>query len=236
MVTQDEYSYTIEHSPAYASLILNLKRQQTVVVEASAMAAMDSCIQMETKVQGGLMQGFKRMLGGESLFMNEFTAQGQGGQLYLSPGVPGDIQHYRLGDRQDSLMVQSSGFVAASPTVTVDSQFQGLKGFFSGESLFLLRLTGEGSVWFSSYGGIIEIPVEGSYVVDTGYIVAFEESLSYHVEILGGLSWRGIRTGILGGDGLVCRFQGRGRLWIQSRNLYALINFLRPAQATSSSD
>ncbi|TVQ63061.1 MAG: TIGR00266 family protein [Spirulina sp. DLM2.Bin59] len=234
---QDEYSYTIEHSPAYASLILNLKRNQTVVVEASAMAAMDSCIQMETKVRGGLIQGLKRMLGGESLFMNEFTAQGQGGQLYISPGVPGDIHHYRLGgDRQDSLMVQSTGFVAASPTVAVDSQFQGLKGFFSGESLFLLRLTGEGSVWFSSYGGIIEIPVEGSYVVDTGYIVAFEESLSYHVEAISGLSLRGIRTGILGGDGLVCRFQGRGRLWIQSRNLYALLNFLRPVQTDSGGD
>ncbi|MEA5418624.1 TIGR00266 family protein [Spirulina sp. CCNP1310] len=235
MAAHDEYRYTIEHSPAYASLIVNLKPNQTVVVEASAMAAMDSCIQMETKVRGGAMQGLKRMLGGESLFMNEFTAQGQGGQLYVSPAVPGDIQHYRLGGGHDSLMVQSSGFVAASPTVNVDSQFQGLRGFFSGESLFLLRLTGEGSVWFSSYGGIVEIPVEGSYVVDTGYIVAFEESLSYHVEMLGGLSWRGIRTGLLGGDGLVCRFQGRGRLWIQSRNLYNLVNFLRPMQTSSSS-
>ncbi len=235
MAAHDEYHYTIDHAPAYASLILNLKPNQTVVVEASAMAAMDSCIQMDTKVRGGAMQGLKRMLGGESLFMNEFTAQGQGGQLYVSPGVPGDIQHYRLGGSQDSLMVQSSGFVAASPTVNVDSQFQGLKGFFSGESLFLLRLTGAGSVWFSSYGGIVEIPVEGSYVVDTGYIVAFEESLSYHVEMLGGLSWRGIRTGLLGGDGLVCRFQGRGRLWIQSRNLYNLVNFLRPMQTSSSS-
>lgn len=235
MAAPNEYHYTIEHSPAYASLILNLKPNQTVVVEASAMAAMDSCIEMETKIRGGAIQGLKRMLGGESLFMNEFTAQGQRGQLYVSPGVPGDIQHYRLGGGQESLMVQSSGFVAASPTVNVDSQFQGLKGFFSGESLFLLRLTGEGSVWFSSYGGIIEIPVEGSYVVDTGYIVAFEESLSYQVEMLGGLSWRGIRTGILGGDGLVCRFQGRGRLWIQSRNLYNLVNFLRPVQTSSSS-
>lgn len=233
-LNKSEFRYDIEHSPAYASLVLSLQANQSVIVEASAMAAMDSCITMDTKVRGGLMQGLKRMVGGESIFMNEFTAQGKAGQLYVSPGVPGDVQHYVLSGNQ-ALMVQSSGFVACSPTVDVDSQFQGFKGFFSGESLFLLRLTGQGSVWFSSYGGIVEVPVAGDYVVDTGYVVAFESSLQYEVEMLGGLSFKGLRTGILGGEGLVCRFRGEGRLWIQSRNLYPLVNFLNPFRPSRSS-
>ncbi|HEY9652639.1 MAG TPA: TIGR00266 family protein, partial [Coleofasciculaceae cyanobacterium] len=165
-------------------------------------------------------------------FVSEFTAQGQPGLLYISPGVPGDIQHYYL--RGNGLMVQSSGFVAASQTVQIDTKFQGFKGFFSGESLFLLRATGEGDFWFSSYGAILEIPVAGHYVVDTGYIVAFEDSLNYNVEMLGGLSFRSLKTGILGGEGLVCRFTGQGRLWVQSRNLYSLINFLNPFRPTKS--
>jgi uncharacterized protein (AIM24 family) len=78
------------------------------------MAAMDPWIKMKSRVQGGLMKGVGRMLGGESLFMSEFTAEGKPGQLYVSPGVPGDVQHYYL--RGNALMVQSSGFVAASPT------------------------------------------------------------------------------------------------------------------------
>ena len=165
--------------------------------------------------------------------MNEFTAQGRSGELYISPNVPGDIQHYYL-TKKCNLMVQGSGFVACSPNIELDSKFQGLKGFFSGESLFLIRATGTGDFWFSSYGGIVEIPVTGNYVVDTSYIVAFEDSLNYDVEVIGGLSFSNLATGIFGGEGLVCRFSGQGRLWIQSRNLHPLLNFLNTFRPTKN--
>ena len=228
----NQIDYTIEHSPSYASLRLDLKKNETVFVESGAMAAMDSCIKMKSKVQGGLMKGIGRMLGGESLFVSEFTAKDKPGQLFVSPGVPGDIQHYYLNG--NSLMVQSSGFVASSSTVTIDTKFQGFKGFFSGESLFLIKASGTGDFWFSSYGAIVEIPVDGDYVVDTGYIVAFEDTLNYNVEMMGGLSFKSLKTGILGGEGLVCRFQGQGRLWVQSRNLFPLLNFLNPFRPVKS--
>jgi uncharacterized protein (TIGR00266 family) len=221
-----EIAYSIDHAPAYAALNLRLQANQTVLVESGAMAAMDAWIKMKSKVQGGLMKGLGRMLGGESLFISEFTAEGKPGELMISPGVPGDICHYPLSGR--SLMVQSSGFVAASPTVTLDTKFQGVKGFFSGESLFLIKASGTGDLWFSSYGAVLEIPVSGEYVVDTGYIVAFEDTLNYKVEVLGGLSFKGLRTGLFGGEGLVCRFNGSGKLWVQSRQLAPLINFINP--------
>ena len=229
-----QISYKIEHSPSYASLVLNLKTNETVLVESGAMAAMDACIKMKSRAKGGLMKGLGRMVSGESFFISEFTAEGKSGELYVSPGVPGDICHYYL--QGNGLMIQSSGFVAASPTVEIDTKFQGFKGFFSGESLFLIRATGVGDIWFSSYGAIVEIPVAGDYVVDTSYIVAFEDTLNYKVEMLGGLSFRGLRTGILGGEGLVCRFNGEGRLWVQSRELYSLINFLNPFRPTKSNN
>jgi uncharacterized protein (TIGR00266 family) len=197
---------------------------------------MDSCIEMKSKMKGGLMGGLKRMVGGESLFISEFTAKGKSGDLYISPGVPGDIQHYYLTGGK-SLLVQSSGFVAAGPNVILDTQFQGLsKGFFSGESFFLVKATGEGDFWFSSFGAIIEIPVENGYVVDTGYIVAFEDTLSYDVEIINGLSFKNLKTSIFGGEGFVARFSGSGRLWIQSRNLLPFLNFLHPFRPVKSSD
>ncbi|AUC62269.1 TIGR00266 family protein [Cyanobacterium sp. HL-69] len=233
MLNKSAINYRIEHNPAYAFLILTLQANQMVMVEAGAMAAMDSSIKMKSKMKGGLGKSFSRMLGGESLFLSEFTAQNQSGELYLSPGVPGDIGHYLL-TGNNSLVIQSSDFVACASTVEIDSQFQGFKGFFSGESLFLLRATGQGDVWFSSYGAILEVDVKGSYVVDTGYIVAFEDTLNYNVEVMGGLSFRNLRTGILGGEGLVCRFSGNGKLWIQSRCLYPLMNFLNPFRPTKS--
>lgn len=233
MLNKSEINYRIELNPAYAFLILTLQANQMVMVEAGAMAAMDSCIKMKSKMKGGLGKSFGRMLGGESLFLSEFTAQNKQGELYLSPGVPGDIGHYLL-TGNNALMVQSSGFVACASAVEIDTKFQGFKGFFSGESLFLLRATGQGDVWFSSYGAILEVDVKGSYVVDTGYIVAFEDTLNYNVEMMGGLSFKGLRTGILGGEGLVCRFSGEGKLWIQSRNLYPLLNFLNPFRPVKS--
>lgn len=228
----NEIAYEIEHSPAYASLILNLQENQTVLIESGAMAAMDSGIKMKSKVRGGFSKGLGRIFSGESFFVSEFTTKDKPGQIYVSPGVPGDLRHYYLNG--NGLMVQSSGFVACSSGVEIDTKFQGFKGFFSGESLFLLRATGEGDFWFSSYGAIVEIKVAGEYVVDTGYIVAFEDTLNYNVEMLSGLSFKGLRTGILGGEGLVCRFSGKGSLWVQSRNLYGLINFLNPFRPTNN--
>ena len=52
-----EIAYEIDHAPAYASLRLNLKANQTVLVESGAMAAMDPWIKMKSKVKGGLMKG-----------------------------------------------------------------------------------------------------------------------------------------------------------------------------------
>lgn len=227
MLNKSEINYRVEHNPAYAFLVLTLQANQMVMVESGAMAAMDSCIKMKSKIKGGLGKSIGRMLGGESLFLSEFTAQNQAGELYLSPGEPGDVGHYLL-TGNNNLMIQSSGFVACGSNVTINTQFQGFKGFFSGESLFLLQATGQGDVWFSSYGAILEVDVRGNYVVDTGYIVAFEDTLSYQVEMMGGLSFKNLRTGILGGEGLVCRFSGNGKLWIQSRSLYSLMNFLNP--------
>jgi len=228
-----QIAYSIDHNPAYASLKLQLRPNQTVTVESGATAAMDSCISMKSKMQGGIAKGLGRLVSGESLFTSEFTADGRAGDVYVSPGVPGDIQHYAL-DGSCNLMVQSSGFVAAGPQVEIDSKFQGFKGFFSGESLFLLKVGGRGDFWFSSFGAILEIPVNGSYVVDTGYIVAFEDTLDYRVEVLNGLSFRNLKTSILGGEGLVTHFSGQGRLWIQSRNVYSFVNFINPFRPVKS--
>jgi uncharacterized protein (TIGR00266 family) len=231
-LTYSPITHSVEHTPAYGMLKLMLQAGQTVIVEAGAMAAMDPWINMKSKMKGGLLKGVKRMLGGESLFLSEFTAQGQNGELWLAPGVPGDIYHYRM--RGTSLMLQSSAFIASSPTVEIDAKFQGFRGFFSGESLFLLKAIGTGELWFSSYGAILEIPVNGDYIVDTGYIVAFEDTLDYKVEMISGLSFKGLLTGIVGGEGLVCRFQGQGKLWIQSRELSGLVNFLNAFRPVNS--
>lgn len=228
-----KYNYTINHSPAYADIQMKLAANQSITVEAGAMAAMDTNIIMKSKMRGGILKSVGRMLGGESLFLSEFTAQNKPGELLISPGVPGDVCHYQI-EPGRSIFLQSSGFVACDPSIELDTKFQGFKGFFSGESLFLIKASGNGDIWFSSYGAIVEIPVNGSYLVDTGYVVAFEDTLNYKVELLGGLSRKGLKTAIFGGDGLVCRFSGQGRLWIQTRHIGPLVNFLHAFRPVKS--
>jgi len=121
---------------------------------------MDTNLVMKTKLRGGL----GRFITGESIFINEFTAQGGPGEIGIAPGAPGDLRHVYL--QEQTMYLQNSAYVASGNGVAVESKWQGLmKGFFSGESLFLIRCQGKGDLWFSSYGGIIEIDVTDEYVV-----------------------------------------------------------------------
>ncbi|HJN17906.1 MAG TPA: TIGR00266 family protein, partial [Armatimonadota bacterium] len=109
--------------------------------------------------------------------------------------------------------------------IEVDTSWAGAKGFFGGEGLFLLKCTGTGDLFVSSYGAIHEVTLEAGqqYKVDTGHIVAFEESVTYAVEKVGG--WK---STILSGEGLVSTYTGPGRVYMQTRNIDALVAFIAP--------
>lgn len=215
---QPGYSFQVEGKPDYSFLTVNIPANETLKVEASAMATMDTNIKMKTKLRGGL----GRFVTGESIFMNEFTAEGEPGEIGIAPGSPGDLDHVYLNN--DTIYLQNSAFVAASQGITIESKWQGLvKGFFSGESLFLIRAIGKGDVWFNTYGAIIEIDVTGDYVVDTGSIVAFTEGLTYNVSKVGGY-----KSLFFSGEGFVCRFSGQGKVWVQTRRVDSFVQWLYP--------
>jgi len=205
------YQFTIEGRPDYAFLTVQVPANETLKVEASSMATMDTHMKMKTKLRGG----FSRFLSGESLFINEFTAEGGPGEIGIAPGSPGDMTHLYLDN--NIVYLQNSAFVASTMGVNIESKWQGLtKGFFSGESLFLIRASGQGDLWFNTYGALIEIDVEEDYVVDTGNIVAFTDGLEYEITKVGGY-----KSLFFSGEGFVCRFKGKGKVWIQTRGVGA---------------
>lgn len=212
------YAFRIEGRPDFSFLTVTVPANQKIKVEASAMATMDTHLEMKTRMRGGL----GRLMTGESIFINEFTASGGPGEIGIAPAAPGDMGHVFLND--DTIYLQNSAFVAAGPEVEVESKWQGLtKGFFSGESLFLIRAKGQGDLWFNTYGAMIEIDVKGDYVVDTGNIVAFTEGLEYKVSKVGGY-----KSLFFSGEGFVCRFSGEGKVWIQTRGVDAFLSWLHP--------
>ena len=211
------YRFRIEGKPDYAFLTVQLPADKMIKVEASAMATMDTHIQMKTRLKGG----FSRLLSGESIFLNEFTAQGGHGEIGIAPAAPGDLMHQYL-DGQ-TLYLQNSAFVACSPDVNIETKWQGLvKGFFSGEGMFLIRATGKGDLWFNTYGASIEIDVTDDYVVDTNNIVAFTEGLEYSITKVGGY-----KSLFFSGEGFVCRFRGQGKVWLQTRTPSAFVSWAR---------
>ena len=217
----------VEFDPSYAMLTVVLEPGESVKAEPGAMVAQQD-VEMKTgSAGGGIFGGIRRMMGGESFFINTFTAGRGGGQVCLAPSTPGDIGSFPLAPGTN-LFIQGSSFLACTENVQTDSQFQGFRGLFSGESLFFLRAyseRGEGTVFYNSYGAIKELPVERGkeLVVDTGHLVAFTDDVDYSIGKVGGL-----RSLIGGGEGLVMKFTGEGSVWVQTRNLASLADKIIP--------
>ncbi len=210
---------TIVCRPAASVARVTLSEGEAVTCEVGAMIAMSNRIEVETTSRkrggggGGLVSGLKRMLSGESFFLNHFTAQAPDQTIFLGPGLMGDIAEHQMPG--GTLIVQGSSWLASSPGIEIDATWQGLSSaLFSGESIFWVRCSGEGTVLLSSFGCVYEVDVDGRYVVDTGHIVAFEDTLSFRI----GKAAPSLLGSFLGGEGLVCHFEGRGRLWCQTHN------------------
>lgn len=206
----------ILHQPDSSIARVVLDAGEELVAEAGRMIAMSGYINASTTLRrgkgGGILGGLKRMVAGESLFLSVFRSPTAGGEIFLAPKLMGDILPYTM--TKTGLVVQASSYLASESDVDIDLGFQGFKSLFSGESVFWLDVSGQGNVLLASFGAIYEIPVNGEYIVDTGHIVAFEKSLSFKITKAGS-SWMGA---LLGGEGLVCRFEGKGSVFCQTHN------------------
>ncbi len=224
----------IRHNPDFGLVKVTFDRPgEQIITEAGAMVARDSAIDMKTNLQGGLGSALKRrLLGGESLFQNTFTATSANQTLWIAPPAEGTVECVHLQPGME-LFLQSGSYLASAPSVMLDTKWQGARGFFAG-GLFLLRAYGEGPVWFATYGGLHAIDIGGtyaSYVCDNAHMVAFSQGLKYDVKKLGGL-----KSLFFSGEGLVCEFSGQGRLWLQTRNPAALAAFLHPFRRVGATD
>ncbi|MCH7699989.1 MAG: TIGR00266 family protein [Chloroflexi bacterium] len=216
-------NYEVKYGPAYALGIVSLEAGEKIQAETGAMVSMSDTIKIETGMKGGLLSGLKRsVLGGESFFLNTFEAE-QAGEVTIAPALPGDIMVLELTGQP--VLVQSGSFLAATPEIEIDTKWGGGKTFFSREGLFLLRCTGTGTLFLSSYGAIhlVELDAGQRYVVDTGHMVAFDDTVTYDVGRVG--SWK---STLLGGEGLVCKLTGPGRFYLQTRNPESFVAWLVP--------
>jgi uncharacterized protein (TIGR00266 family) len=216
----------IRHNPDFGVVKITFDYVgEQISTEAGAMVAKDSSVDMQTNLQGGIGSAMKRrLLHGESLFQNSFTATAPGQTLYIAPPSEGCVETLVLEPGKE-IYLQSGAYLASTPGLALDTKWQGSKGFFAG-GLFLLRAYGQGQIWFSSYGALHTIDIDKAfpgYVCDNSHLVGFTHGLHYDVRKLGGL-----KSLFFSGEGLVCEFSGEGRLWLQTKSPNALAHFLHP--------
>lgn len=225
--------FEITHQPSYAVTKATLAAGESIVAEAGAMVTMSPSIEIETKAKGGFLSSLGRsVLGGESFFLNTFRATAAG-EVRFAPSLPGDMAVVDPGGRE--MLVQSGGFIAADPALTIDTKWGGSKTFFSSEGLIMLRVQGSGPLVLASYGAMdhYELAAGEEFIVDTGHLVAFDASIGYQVVKAGG----SLKTTVFGGEGLVTHLTGPGRFITQSRSQDAFLSWLiprLPASRTSS--
>jgi uncharacterized protein (TIGR00266 family) len=216
-------NHEILYRPSYSLLRVTLDRGEAVCAEAGAMVSMSAGIEIETTMKGGLLGALKKsVLGGESFFTNTFRAN-EPGEVCFSPALPGDIAAIPL--KGQTFLAQSGAYVASSPDITVDTKWGGARTFISKEGFFLLKMSGTGMVFVGSYGAIHEFDLAAGqrHVVDTGHMVAFDDSVRYEVKRVGGL-----KSTLFSSEGLVVELTGPGRVMLQTRSEDAFISWLTP--------
>lgn len=213
--------HQIHGNPEYGYLTVLLDAGDTFVAEAGAMSWMHDGMTMQSRLMGGLAPAIiRKLMGGESLFVAEYRHP-TGGAVSFSPTTPGSVLHREL--KGDTLILTGGSFLACTPGVQLKTKFGGFKALFSGEGAFYLECSGHGDLFFNAYGAVIEKQVQGSLIVDTGHVVAWEPTLSYAVQGMGSL-----KSTLLSGEGLVLKFTGSGKIYLQTRTLGGLSGWLTP--------
>jgi len=213
---------SIEHSPAFATVRAQLGAGEQVRLESGAMMAMSGGVNLESKMEGGLKKGLMRsVLGGESLFISTVTGSKDGDWVDAAARLPGDIE---ILDVNGAMNLTSGAWLLSGSGVEIDTKWGGFKNLFGGEGGFLIRATGTGQVVCSCYGAIqnYDLAAGETMVLDSGHLVAFEDSLTYTTRKV----TSGVMQMIKSGEGLVFDFTGPGRIWSQTRSSAELIAWL----------
>jgi len=223
----DEVDYEV-HGSEMQFVEIELDPGESAVAEAGAMMYMQDGIQMQTifgdgsAATGGgfldkLVGAGKRLITGESLFMTVFTNQGAGKQrVAFAAPYPGKIIPMDLRELGGQLICQKDAFLCTAKGVALSVFFQKKIGaaLFGGEGFIMQKLEGDGLAFVHAGGTIVERRLAAGQVlrVDTGCLVAFEPSVSFDIQFVGG-----VKSAIFGGEGFFfATLSGPGRVWLQS--------------------
>lgn len=221
-----QVKYEIKYRPSYSLLEVHLQPSGMMTAEAGAMTYMSSNIEVKTRTrlkEAGVWATIKvSLLGGETLFINDYIAQGGSGKVGFVSAPLGDITRLDVSPAK-GYIVQSAAYIASTPGIQLDTEWQGFtKGLF-GQNLFMIKTLGDGDLFINTFGAIDkhELREGESLIVDNFHLAALSSTCQYKVRMFGGL-----KSTILGGEGLITEATGPGEVYIQTKNPQEFVNWL----------
>jgi uncharacterized protein (TIGR00266 family) len=213
----------VRHQPAFAVARVTMAAGESVKAESGAMAAMSHGVDVQAKMEGGLFKALKRsVLSGESFFVTTYECSVEGGWVDVAAFLPGDISVIEVTPDR-GLGVTRGTWLANETSVNMDTKWGGANNLFGGEGGFVAHMTGSGKVVVSSYGAmdLHELQPGQGFTVDSGHLIAYDDGIAMKTRTVSG-----VMTSVKSGEGLVIDITGPGRVWTQSRNPNALVDWL----------
>jgi uncharacterized protein (TIGR00266 family) len=196
------------------TVAIDLAPGEQIYSQTNTMAWMNDAVRMDTHTGGGFLAGLKRSLAGGSLFITDFTAEGEG-HVAFAPRFPGTIIAKTLAEGE-SLICRKETFLCAQKSVTLELAWQRRlgAGFFGGEGFTLQKVTGPGTVWLDLSGEVVEkdLAAGEKLLVHAGHVGIQSPTVEFDIQMI-----RGFRNVVFGGEGLfLATLTGPGHVWLQS--------------------
>ena len=213
----------IKGGKAFSYIDMELEPGETLITESDAMSSMAADLDLAAQLNGGFIKGIlRKFLGGETLFISQFSNNTDGNRnLTIVQPTPGEIKCVDLAG--DMLYLQPGAFLACTEGVSLGLKWAGFTSLIAREGLFRMAVSGEGKVWYGAYGALLEKEIDGELIIDTSHLVAYDPSITLKLQLAGG-----IFSSFFGGEGLVTRVEGKGKVVIQTRSISGLASWLNP--------
>ena len=160
-------------------VVCELSAGESMITESGSMSWMSPNMKMETISGGGMKKMFGRLMSGDSMFQNRYTAEGADGTIAFASSFPGAIKALDIRDGH-SMIVQKSAFLASEEGVELSMHFQKKlgKGVFGGEGFIMQKLSGNGTAFVEIDGHAVEYELDAGQeiLISTGYLAAMEET------------------------------------------------------------
>ncbi|MGI6096045.1 MAG: TIGR00266 family protein [Lachnospiraceae bacterium] len=208
-------------------VICELAAGESMITESGSMSWMSPNMKMETISGGGVKKMLGRLVSGDSIFQNKFTAEGTEGTVAFASSFPGAIKALEIRAGK-SMIVQKSAFLASEEGVELSMHFQKKlgKGMFGGEGFIMQKLSGNGTAFIEIDGHAVEydLSVGQELLISTGYLAAMEESCTMDV-----VAVKGAKNMLLGGEGVFNTVvRGPGKVILQTMPISKVAELLTP--------